>query len=87
MLVELNAYSQITVPKSVIKDLNLQQGAMFDLQIVSGNIVLVPVVVYPKAKIEELEKALKASAQNNKDSSGDSSDLDDLIDGLSQGLH
>ena len=62
MLAELKDKSQLTIPKPIIKELGLERGDMFDVVIEAGNVILVPVVVYPKAKMEKLE-ALAAEAR------------------------
>lgn len=54
MLVELKAKSQMTIPKSVVSELGLNVGDQFEVVIQDGNIVLIPIVVYPKAKLESL---------------------------------
>lgn len=66
MLAELKDKSQVTIPKSVINELGLARGDMFDVVVSDGTVMLVPVVVYPKAKAERLEalaKAARASAE------------------------
>ncbi|WP_165170530.1 AbrB/MazE/SpoVT family DNA-binding domain-containing protein [Adlercreutzia sp. ZJ242] len=55
MLAELKDRSQVTIPKPVLKELGLEKGDMFDIVVDGGNVVLVPVVVYPKEKAAELE--------------------------------
>ena len=50
MLAELKDKSQVTIPKSVINELGLARGDMFDVVVSDGTVMLVPVVVYPKAK-------------------------------------
>ena len=62
MLAELKDKSQLTIPKPIIKELGLERGDMFDVVVEGGNVILVPVVVYPKAKVKELE-ALVAEAR------------------------
>ena len=62
MLAELKDKSQVTIPKPVIKELGLERGDMFDVVVDNGVVMLVPVVVYPKANAEELE-ALAAQAR------------------------
>ena len=54
MLAELKDKSQVTIPKSVINELGLVRGDMFDVVVSDGTVMLVPVVVYPKAKAERL---------------------------------
>ena len=62
MLAELKDKSQVTIPKPVIRELGLERGDMFDVVVDTGVVMLVPVVIYPKAKADELE-ALAAQAR------------------------
>jgi AbrB family looped-hinge helix DNA binding protein len=55
MLAELKERSQVTIPKSIVNELGLQVGDQFEIVVHQGEIHLVPVVVYPKAKIARLE--------------------------------
>lgn len=55
MFAELKDKSQVTIPKAVVRQLGLKRGDMFDVVVHDGVVVMVPVVVYPKAKAEELE--------------------------------
>lgn len=64
MLAELKDKSQVTIPKAVVRKLGLKRGDMFDVVVHDGVVMMVPVVVYPKAKAEELE-ALAASARES----------------------
>ncbi len=78
MLAELKDKSQITIPKSIVNELGLARGDMFDIVVNNGTVVLVPVVVYPKAKAERLEalaKVARASA-----AAGDAEVYDDVED-------
>ena len=50
MLAELKDKSQVTIPKSVINELGLARGDMFDVVVSDGTVMLVPVVVYPEAR-------------------------------------
>ena len=59
MLVEMRARSQITIPQKITKDLGFKEGDMFEVVIRDGGVFLCPVVVYPKAKMEEISKILK----------------------------
>lgn len=80
MLAELKDKSQVTIPKSVINELGLVRGDMFDVVVNDGAVVLVPVVVYPKAKAERLEalaKVARASAAAGEADVYD--DVEDLI--------
>ena len=62
MLAELKDKSQVTIPKKIVNKLGLKRGDMFDVIDESGSIRLIPVVVYPKAKADELE-AMAAAAK------------------------
>ena len=80
MLAELKDKSQVTIPKPVINELGLARGDMFDVVVSDGVVMLVPVVVYPKAKAERLEalaKAARASAAVGEAEVYD--DVEDLI--------
>lgn len=44
----------MTIPQSVVSELGLNVGDQFEVVIQDGNIVLIPIVVYPKAKLESL---------------------------------
>ena len=78
MLAELKDKSQVTIPKPVIKELGLERGDMFDVVVDNGVVMLVPVVVYPKAKAEELE-ALAAQARAEA-ASGEAAVYDEVED-------
>ncbi len=54
MLAELRHKSQITIPKEIINDMGLSEGDKLEIYEKEGAIVLMPVVVYPKAYIDEL---------------------------------
>lgn len=59
MLVELRTKSQITLPMLIVKALGLSEGDMLDITEKDGVIQLMPVAVYPKKYIEELEGEIK----------------------------
>ncbi|KAA8675350.1 AbrB/MazE/SpoVT family DNA-binding domain-containing protein [Clostridium sp. MT-14] len=48
MITQLREKSQITIPKEVIKKLNLKTGDSIDIDIEDNKIILKPVVVVPK---------------------------------------
>ena len=56
MMAELRTKSQITIPKGIVSKLGLAQGDKFDVFERDGVIHLVPVAVYPKQYVDELEK-------------------------------
>lgn len=55
MLVEVRPKSQITIPKEIVNSLNLSVGDKLDFYEKDGVIYAVPVVVYPKQYVEELQ--------------------------------
>jgi AbrB family looped-hinge helix DNA binding protein len=48
MITQLREKSQITIPKEVIRKLNLKAGDSIDIDIEDNKIILKPVVVIPK---------------------------------------
>ncbi len=69
MIIELRKKSQVTIPKEIVDELNLQEGDHLDVSVKEGVIVIEPVAVYSKAYIEKLEKTvlrLKEEALENK---------------------
>ena len=59
MLIEMRARSQITLPNEIIKSLSLREGDKFEVEERDGGVFLCPVVVYPKAKLEQIAKIVK----------------------------
>lgn len=66
MLAELRQRSQITIPKELIKKLNLNEGDKFDVYEQDGIIHLMPVAVYPKKYVEDLRKEIEATKEKIK---------------------
>jgi AbrB family looped-hinge helix DNA binding protein len=59
MLVEMRARSQITLPNEIIKTLGINEGDKFEVMERDGGVFLCPVVVYPKAKLEQIAQIIK----------------------------
>lgn len=59
MIIELRKKSQITLPKEIVKELNLSEGDKLQINVNDGKIVLKQVAIYPVEYIEKLEKELK----------------------------
>ena len=55
MIIELRKKSQVTIPKEVVNQLNLQEGDNLDISIKDGAIIIEPVAVYSKSYIQKLE--------------------------------
>jgi len=64
MLVEMRARSQITLPNEIIKNLGISEGDKFEVLERDGGVFLCPVVVYPKAKLEQIAKIIKDHEKN-----------------------
>jgi AbrB family looped-hinge helix DNA binding protein len=58
MIIELRKKSQITIPKEIIHQLNLQEKDQLEISIQDGIIVIEPVAVYPKSYIQKLEETV-----------------------------
>jgi AbrB family looped-hinge helix DNA binding protein len=64
MMIELEARSQITLPDEIVKSLGVREGDRFDVMERDGGVFLCPVVVYPKAKLEQIAKIIKDHEMN-----------------------
>ncbi len=58
MLAELRSKSQVTLPKSIVTSLGLEEGDKLDIYEKDGVVYMVPVTVYPKSYIEDLRQEL-----------------------------
>ena len=58
MIIELRKKSQITLPKEIVKKLNLKEGDTLDVSIKNGIINIKQVSIYPKDYVENREKEL-----------------------------
>ena len=76
MLAELKDKSQVTIPKTIVRELGLERGDMFDV-----------VIVYPKAKADELEALAAAARESAAMGQADVyEDVEDLIANLHAGV-
>lgn len=57
-ILELRQKSQITIPKGIIKKLNLHEGDKLEIYEQDGEIHIVPVAVYPVGYIEDLKNEI-----------------------------
>ena len=60
MLVELRTKSQVTIPKEIVARLGLSEGDQLDIREEDGTITLVPVAIYPKKYLNDLEQEIRA---------------------------
>lgn len=76
MLAELRAKSQITIPKELVEKLGLSEGDKLDVFEDNGVICLMPVIVYPKKYLLELQEEIKEV--KNKIASGEQPVFDNV---------
>lgn len=55
MIIDLRKKSQITIPKEIVDELNLQEGDHLEVSVKEGAIMIEPVAVYSKSYIKKLE--------------------------------
>lgn len=58
-VIELRPKAQITIPKSIVNKLNLNEGDKLEIFEQDGEIHIVPVAVYPIGYIEDLKKEIE----------------------------
>ena len=83
MIAELREKGQITIPKEIVKSLELTKGDRFEVCEKDGTIMLVPVVVYPKNYVDSLKQELHETIEKYKDGELQAFDnLNDIFDSL-----
>ena len=58
MVTVLRAKSQITIPSAIVASLDLTEGDQLDIFEENGSIRIVPVAVYPKAYVDQLQNEI-----------------------------
>jgi AbrB family looped-hinge helix DNA binding protein len=58
MIIDLRKKSQITIPKEIVEELNLQDGDHLEISVKNGLIIIEPVAVYSKSYIKKLEETV-----------------------------
>ncbi len=73
MLVDFKQKSQITIPKELVKKLNLKVGDKFDVKVKDGKLVLTPVILVPREQgwyysclLQEKEKKVDQQIKEGK---------------------
>lgn len=79
MLIEMRNRSQITLPMEIVKSLGISEGDKFEVMERDGGVFLCPVVVYPKAKMEQIAKIIK---DHKKDPSAVYDNVEELFKAL-----
>ena len=79
MLVEMRARSQITLPSEIVKSLGISEGDKFEVVERDEGILLCPVVVYPKAKLERIAQIIKEHEASDKNSISVYDNVEDMF--------
>ena len=85
MLAVLKPQSQVTIPSNIISSLGLKEGDKLDISEDNGTIRIMPIAVYPKAYLNELQAEiamLKENIKNGKQPVFDN--LDSLFEHLEE---
>lgn len=64
MLAELRTKSQITLPKDIVVSLGLSEGDKLEVYEKDGVIHMVPVAVYPKKYVDQLQSEIRQLKDN-----------------------
>ena len=64
MVIELRARSQITLPDEITKRLGIREGDKFEVMEREGGVFLCPIVIYPKAKLEQIAQIINDHENN-----------------------
>lgn len=85
MLSTLKAKSQITLPKEIVKKIGLSEGDNLEITEKDGIIYMIPVVVYPKKYVEDLQSEIKTLKSNISEGKQPVfNNIDDLISKLEE---
>lgn len=84
MIIELRKKSQITLPKEIVKELNLLEGDKFEINVVNGLITLEPVAVYPKEYLMKLEEEINVLKEESNIKYEAFDNIDDLMKSLKE---
>ncbi|MDD2262884.1 MAG: AbrB/MazE/SpoVT family DNA-binding domain-containing protein [Clostridia bacterium] len=82
MIIELRKKSQITLPKEIVRELNLVEGDKFEVNVVNSQIVLEPVAVYPKEYLKKIEEEIMILKEDSNFKYDAFDNLDDLMKNL-----
>jgi AbrB family looped-hinge helix DNA binding protein len=87
MIVDLKQKSQVTIPKELVKKLNLSVGDKLDLEEKDGKIIITPVMVIPKSQAwyyskEWQQQEKKVDQQVAEGKVHEANSKEELFDGL-----
>ena len=83
MLTVLRTKSQITIPSAIVMRLGLKEGDQLDIYEENGSIKMIPVAVYPKTYVDQLNDEI---AQLKMDIKSGKQPVFDNIDALMEKL-
>ena len=84
MIIELRKKAQITLPREIVKQLNLLEGDKFEISIENGVIKLEPVAVYSRKYIEKLNCEIQMLREELGDKYTAYSNVDELLESLEE---
>ena len=85
MLIELRKKSQITIPKEIVDQLNLQEGDHLEITVKDGTVILEPVSIYSKSYIQKLEDTvMRINEDPNKYNVGPFKSVEEAIEYLEE---
>ncbi|MCD4826921.1 MAG: AbrB/MazE/SpoVT family DNA-binding domain-containing protein [Acholeplasmataceae bacterium] len=83
MVIELRKKSQVTIPKGIVDQLNLQEGDHLEISVKNGTVILTPVAIYSKSYIRKLEDTvMRINEDSSKYNVGPFKTVEDAIDYL-----
>ena len=83
MIIELRKKSQVTIPKEIVNELNLNEGDHLDVSVKDGVIVIEPVAVYSKSYIKKIEDTIMMlNEESNEYNVGPFKTVEDAIEYL-----
>ena len=83
MLTELRTKSQITIPKDIVARLGLHEGDKLEIVEKDGTIQIMPVAVYPKKYLDELNETKAKIAAGEQPVFDTVDELFEMLDGVS----
>lgn len=84
MIIELRKKSQLTLPKDVVRKLNLKEGDKLSIEIKNGSIIIEPVAVYPKEYIYKLHEEIMLLKEDSKLDEYTFKNIDELTKSLKE---
>lgn len=85
MIIDLRKKSQVTIPKEIVSELNLQEGDHLDISIKNGVIIIEPVAIYSKSYIQKLEDTvMRINEEPSKDNVGPFNSVEEAINYLEE---